>query len=232
MKKVLISIVSLVALVAIAGVIKFNFSDSDIHFPSKGNEICYYTEVGQDPAMIDIAWLRVNFDGDFVTGEFQNIPAQTDSKIGEFSGNLSSIDPSSMTQKADLWWQAFAEGMLATEQLKIRFGEDAAEVGYGEMTPDDQGRYVYTDPENISYWQPLSNLSDRLDVADYIRNNVRTLAPEDPVLGGQWYAYGILINPESKSGSFAYEDGHIQGMADFSYSVEDDEILISDVTKK
>jgi hypothetical protein len=230
--KIILGLAVALLLLAVSGMVSDD-KESVVEEPASAN-LCFYKETGEDLFMLDRAWLRLDIDGDAVTGEFQNLPAQTDSKVGEFSGTTQGAGGEYMS--ADLWWQARAEGTLVTEQLKIEFNESTARVGFGELVPDDQGRYVYANPNEIPYWQnlvrvPCGDLDERLSVAEYIREHVRDLAPEDPVLGGQWYAFGVVVNPGPDMGTFMYEDGHIQGFAEFGYKFDGGEVTILNVEK-
>ena len=69
-------------------------------------------------------------------------------------------------------------------------------------------------------------------VEQYIRDNIKTLAPEKPVLGGSWYVTSVYINPSTKTGDVIYEDGHIQGEAIFTYNRTDNAVTISNISKK
>ena len=56
-------------------------------------------------------------------------------------------------------------------------------------------------------------------VAQYIRANIRTLAPAAPVLGGNWYVVSVTVDKENHLGSVVYEDGHMQEDRKFSYTM-------------
>jgi hypothetical protein len=45
--------------------------------------------------------LWMNLDGERVIGEYQNIPAEKDSKVGIFQGTVGAVDPTSMARTAD-----------------------------------------------------------------------------------------------------------------------------------
>ncbi|MFA5936596.1 MAG: hypothetical protein WC822_01820 [Candidatus Paceibacterota bacterium] len=68
---------------------------------------------------------------------------------------------------------------------------------------------------------------EKLIVEKYIRDNVKTIVPEKPVLGGSWYITSVEINPSMKTGMMTYEDGHIQGNKNFSYTINNNEVLIN-----
>ena len=68
--------------------------------------------------------------------------------------------------------------------------------------------------------------NDKIIVEKYIRDNIKTIVPEKPVLGGSWYATLVDINPLTKTGTMTYEDGHIQGSKSFSYIRNNNEVQI------
>ncbi|HUC89143.1 MAG TPA: hypothetical protein VMR49_03905 [Candidatus Paceibacterota bacterium] len=74
-------------------------------------------------------------------------------------------------------------------------------------------------------------VNDTPMVEQYIRNNIKTLAPESPVLGGSWYVVNVEVNPNTKTGIVVYEDGHIQGKAFFSYEKIGSEVKITNIVK-
>lgn len=116
--------------------------------PSDGtHELCYIwsTEAG------DKALLHINLASDTtLTGSFDFVPAEKDSKKGPFSGTLSAPDANG-TQIANLAWQASAEGMTNTEELRIQINGSIAKPGFGEMKDRGDGTYVYASPDKISY---------------------------------------------------------------------------------
>lgn len=69
-------------------------------------------------------------------------------------------------------------------------------------------------------------------VERYVRVHISEIAPEQAVLGGTWYVTSVLVNPSLKTGSVSYEDGHIMGNANFSYTRNGDQIVITTIHKK
>jgi len=71
-------------------------------------------------------------------------------------------------------------------------------------------------------------------VEDYVRNNIKTIATDKPVLGGSWYVVSILIEDELKLGLVTYEDGHIQSSAMFEYEFNNEtkEVVIKNFETK
>jgi hypothetical protein len=64
-----------------------------------------------------------------------------------------------------------------------------------------------------------------MDVQTYVRNNIATLSPEPPVLGGTFYV--TEIDTANGHGTVWYEDGHMAHVADFEYVVDEYGITIS-----
>ncbi len=203
----------------------------------KGIELCFYKETPTvNGEYFDTAWLRIDLQGPKVTGEFINLPVQTDSNFGKFEGTVGPVVPEMMARIADVLWDSESEGMKTKRELRIIFGEGTARVGFGDLQDRGDGVYVYTDKENIETWQELTDvdcadLDDREIVAKYIRENIVSLVPEEPVLGGTFYALGIRLDPRTKTGTMEYEDGHIAGSASFSYTREGNNVSITNVQK-
>lgn len=80
-------------------------------------------------------------------------------------------------------------------------------------------------PEEVSY-------DDKTLIEKYLRENIKTLAPEEPVLGGSWYVVSVEIDTSENTGTVVYEDGHIQGKAAFHYSRTDDVVIIDMIKKQ
>lgn len=246
MKKIIISITTIIIAVAIIIIIiitgRNKTTGTDVVVTPIGSDtiqtipLCFYYEKQTSRGFYDIAWLKLNITGDTTTGEFRNLPAEKDSKVGTFTGVVGPVDKMAMARTADVWWDSMAEGMQVREQLKVIFGEGTAQVAFGEMTDRGDGVYVYKDPSKFTLGFPMSDvacsdLDDRIIVENYIRANIKNLAPEKPVLGGSWYAMNIHINPSEKTGTMGYEDGHIAGKASFKYLRDGELVEINSVEK-
>ncbi len=72
----------------------------------------------------------------------------------------------------------------------------------------------------------VTTTDEKLTVEQYIRDNIKTLATDKPALGGAWYVTKVEIDPATKTGTVAYEDGHIESKAAFSYSIVGDKVSI------
>lgn len=72
--------------------------------------------------------------------------------------------------------------------------------------------------------------NEKILVEKYLRENIKNIATNDPVLGGSWYVAEINIDALNNSGEVIYEDGHIQSKANFiyQYNKENGEITITD----
>ncbi len=66
------------------------------------------------------------------------------------------------------------------------------------------------------------NINYSILVEEYIKENIKTIAPNQAVLGGSWYVVSVFVFDEIKSGIVTYEDGHIQSEAFFEYEIEKD----------
>lgn len=237
MKKILTYIVISIIVVIIIVIFVFllnNKNSNIVENPPAGNtiEMCYQYSKGTSAGFVDRAWLKMSILGDKVTGEYQNLPAEKDSKVGKFTGTVGLMDPKISGRIADVWWDSFAEGMSVTEQLKIEFGEGSAVALFGEMIDRGDGVYVYKDATKLTAGFQMSQtdceaLNDKIIVEKYIRDNVTTIVPEKPVLGGSWYITSVNINPSAKTGTMTYEDGHIQGTKSFSYIRNNNEVQIN-----
>ena len=194
---------------------------------NKLTELCFAKfGVPDENGLFDKYTLRLDLNGEKVTGELNFLPAEKDSKTGEIKGIVGKVDPKMMARQADLWWFTFAEGMNTEEELKIIFGEGTANIGFGEMIDRGDGVYVYKDPGKVSYQLELSDvacldLTERASVEDYLRENISTLSPVKAVLGGTWYIMSMTIDLGKNSGTVFYEDGHIQEKRNFSYTTNE-----------
>lgn len=193
---------------------------------NKIHNLCYHRSNKTDREFYDVAWLKLNIEGNKITGDFYNLPAEKDSKIGKFEGTVGSVDQRTMSRIADVWWNSLAEGMRVTEELMINFGDGSASVGFGgEQKDRGDGVYIYTDKSKITYQLPMSqidceSLDEKLFVEKYIRDNISSIATNSPVLGGNWYVISVSVNPSSHTGEVTYEDGHIQSKANIIYNYQ------------
>jgi hypothetical protein len=198
--------------------------------------LCFYHESKTTRGFYDRALLRLNIDGSNVTGEYRNLPAESDSKVGTFTGTVGPVDKIAMARTADVWWDSMAEGMRVTEQLKIVFGEGSAAARFGEMVDRGDGTYVYKDDSKLTNGFMMtdvacSDLDDRLIVESYVRANIGSIAPIKPVLGGTWYVTAVQIDPSKDLGTVSYEDGHIAGSASFRYERTGQSVMVTDIVK-
>jgi len=191
----------------------------------KLSNLCYYDSNKTNNDMYDISWLKLNIIGDKITGEFSNLPAEKDSKVGKFEGTVGPLVQEIMGRKATVWWDSFAEGMNVKEELAIVFGDGSATVGFGEMINRGDGVYVYKNKDNLTYLKSMSQidcdtLDEKLFVEKYIKENIKTIATNSSILGGSWYTTFVTANPISHNGEVIYEDGHTQSKATFIYNYE------------
>jgi hypothetical protein len=185
--------------------------------------MCYFRLIKTDRGFFDKTWIKLSILGDKVTGEFYSLPAEKDTKIGTFEGTVGTVDKTSMSRNANVWWDTIGEGMKVREELSIEFGDGSASVGAGEMVDRGDGVYVYKDKTKLAYNEPLSQydcvyLDEKILVEKYVQDNIKTIATNKPVLGGSWNVMSVNVDPTTKQGGVVYEDGHIQSKATFTYS--------------
>lgn len=129
------------------------YDESVLENPSvNAVQMCYIwnTEAG------DKAMLSMDIRGENVVGEFNWLPAEKDQKTGIFKGTVGPLNQMEMARTVNAWWETTAEGVTNTEQIIIKFGDGSAGVGFGEMVEDGQGRWVYVDPNKLSFEPNLS----------------------------------------------------------------------------
>ena len=190
--------------------------------------LCFYrADLIKESGLYDKAWLKLNVTGDKVQGEFQHLPAESDSKVGDFTGTAGTIDQTTMKRTANVWWNSRAEGMEVKEELILKWGDKGATVGFGEMVDRGDGTYIYKDSSNLYYIKDMNpmdcnNMNEKIFTEKYIRNNIATIATDKPVLGGTWYVTTVVIDPPKHSAEVSYEDGHIVSKANITYTYQKD----------
>ena len=194
--------------------------------------LCYLYFKKTDRNFYDEAWLKMDLTGEKVVGEFRNLPAEKDSKVGSFEGTVSVLNQQSMSRTADVWWNSFAEGMREKEELLINFGDGNAKVFFGEMVDRGDGVYVYKDKSTLKYGPELNQIScedlnEKLTVEKYVRDNIKTIATNKEVLGGTWNVISVTAIPSVNTGDVIYEDGHIESTATFGYEFNQQDNSVS-----
>lgn len=196
--------------------------------------LCFYKNKKNEIDLYDRAWLELNISNNKIKGEFQNLPAETDSKIGKFVGIMDQLDQNNMSRSATLLWDSFAEGIETKEELLVKWGDGSATVAFGEMIDRGDGVYVYKNKNNLYWIEQMDqidceNLREKLYIEKYIRDNIQTISPNKPVLGGIWYVVSVNIDSNLKTGEVLYEDGHIQNKANFKYTIdtENDKVIFN-----
>lgn len=245
MKKILIYIA--LGIILLTGILFYIFNNKkenivitpDVKEPI---EMCYQYSKETSRGFVDRVWLKMNITGekgDKVSGEYQTLLAEKDSKVGTFTGTVGPMDPKISGRIADVWWNSLGEGMQATEQLRILFGEGSATALGGEMIDRGDGTYIYKDITKLIGSLEMSQidcekLEDQNMVERYVRENINTIVQEKPVLGGSWYPTVININPSTKSGTIilTYEDGHIQRKKEFSYLINNNTVVVKEENNK
>lgn len=233
--KQIVIIVLIIVVIGIVVVNIRNYKDNALNIvinepaqEENGTEIfnlCYSRFNKTGSGLVDGAWLKLKIQGEKISGEFHNLPAEKDSKVGLFEGTVGPLDQKIMARRANVWWNSQAEGMEVKEELAIEFGDGSATVGFGEMVDRGDGVYVYKDKNNLYYIDQMNqvdceNLEEKLFAEKYVRDNISTMATNKAVLGGTWYVTSVIINPQAKTGEVSYEDGHILSKANITYTYE------------
>ena len=187
--------------------------------------LCYQYLNKTDRDFYDKVRLRLNILGEKVSGRFENILGEKDSKVGDFSGTVGPIDELTMGRTAEVWWDTYAEGINATEELLIEFGDGSASALYGERVDRGDGVYVYRDMKEIFFGPSLSQIScedmeEVKSVEKYIEENIKLIAKDKATLGGSWYAVSVYVNYTNNSGEVIYEDGHTRRLGTFNYDLD------------
>jgi hypothetical protein len=223
-QKTIISVLTLAVLaVIIFLVVRYGGTSQEVALvpeTSSSQDLCFYSSQDTPRGFSDVAWIRMKQSGSSISGEFKNLPAETDSKVGMFSGIITGSSMGETT--ADAWWDTRAEGMSAREQLILKYTDTAIRAGFAEMVDRGDGTYVYKDPNNIPYYKSIpavscSWMNAKLSVEEYVRAHINDLAPERPTLGGTWYVVRVSVDPDTNTGSVTYEDGHSQTKGPFRY---------------
>jgi uncharacterized protein YxeA len=195
-------------------------------------EMCYRYYQKTPIGLYDRAYLKLSLTGSEVSGEYNNLPAEKDSKTGTFTGAVGPMDEAISARTADVWWNVSAEGMQAVEQLKIQFGEGSAAALFGEMMDSDDGRYIYRNPSNLTPGFQMSQtdceaMTDRMTVDNYLRKNIKTIAPKAAPVGGTWFVTSTTVDTINKTGLVEYEDGHVIEKRPFSYVLTGGNVVIT-----
>ncbi|MFA6257732.1 MAG: hypothetical protein WC671_01825 [Candidatus Paceibacterota bacterium] len=183
MKKILIYIAIIVLILVVIFVFLFKNKKSEIiqnDLTPEPIAMCYQYSKDTASGLIDRAWLKMSILSDKVTGEYQNLPAEKDSKIGKFNGMVGKMDPKISGRIADVWWDSFAEGMNVTEQLKIEFGEGSAVAFFGEMVDRGDGVYLYKDETKLTTGFQMSQIDCEVLNDKVINDKVKINLPDRP----------------------------------------------------
>jgi len=113
-------------------------------------EFCYYRSSASVPDYFDVAWLKIKENDNLVSGEFRNLPTETDSKIGLFEGKIVGFDEENKIKKTEVIWDTFAEGMFAKEELIIDYNDYYVITYFGELYNRGDDVYVFKDKNSVT----------------------------------------------------------------------------------
>src|SRR3989338_9081958 len=85
------------------------------------------------------------------------------------------------------------------------------------------GFLLFKSPASVPAPAPalVTEAQVKQNVEDYLRANIASLSPVEPVLGGSWYVVSVSVDTTKYTGTVVYEDGHIQEVKNFSYKLND-----------
>lgn len=200
-------------------------------------KFCYYYSEKTPSGLYDRAWIRIKGTTDSkVTGEFNNYPAEKDSKIGTFAGSEYREGEDGVGEYLVIW-DILAEGMRAKEELFISNSNEFAAAAFGEMVQGSNGVYVYKDKTKVTYQTPLpqidcAQLDEIVAVETYLKTaDIEVITKEKPVLGGKWYMTSVVANPATDTANISYEDGHIAGKGTLTYTFDNGKVTVVSFTK-
>jgi hypothetical protein len=207
--------------------------NTDTENPKDSNVMCYYRADKTKRGLYDRYYITMNIIGNKITGEFRNIPSEKDSKVGTFEGVVENPNELILSNIATLWWNSLTEGINNKEELIIVYNNNSAKVGFGEMIEQADKTFVYKDKSNITYSGEINkidckSLDEMAFVEKYIQDNIKTIATNQPVLGGSWYTTSVVADIEKSTANVTYEDGHIQskGLVEYTFDKEKGTITI------
>lgn len=85
--------------------------------------------------------------------------------------------------------------------------------------------YTWCDPKQacVRTWEDgcdTLSADQKLQVENYLNNNISTLSPQAEVLGGKYYITKFVFNDNDKV-SIEYEDGHVLHKANLEFNITD-----------
>lgn len=221
-------IVILVCIVLFVGIYMFLENKNQQAVSKEPIEMCYQYVNPTDRGFKDVFKLKLKIDGANITGEFDSLQAEKDTKTGDFAGTVGPLDQKFMSRTANVWWNSYAEGMHVTEELRFSFGDGSAAIIGGEMEDRGDGVYVYKKDSKPIYGYPTMSqvdcetLKETEAVEKYIRENISKIATSKPILGGSWYVLSVNVSTTNHTVEMLYEDGHIQSRATAKYIIDPD----------
>jgi hypothetical protein len=153
--------------------------------------------------------------GDIVTGEktgTQKGPDMTNGYYGALTGTKKGND-------IEVIYAYTVEGSQNKEKELYVMSENSLDKKRyslleknGMLVPD-----LNSTVRIISYAQESC---EKYFVENYLKENIVTLSPIKPILGGSWYVVSVTVNTINSTGEVVYEDGHVQEKRDFTYGID------------
>ena len=125
-------------------------------------ERCYahkdLQEIDEETTLYGFSFLRATINGMQVEGSYENYPAEKDAMYGSFMGEVN-VDANSGAYLLTTLYAYSAEGMENTEEKYFILNTDQAYVGYGQMSQNDNGLYMYEDPTMVDFTYTIPMVS-------------------------------------------------------------------------
>lgn len=238
-RKILLTSIAVIVLATSFYLIKTSgiLNREDVVVTVSGIDFCFYSKDKNNNNQYDTQYLVFNIKDNIVFGGYENNLNGKMSSFGDFYGTAEPFDPKISGRKIDSIWSIQDGGNIREERLFIEYGEGSAVVYFGDKIENQQGVFDYVDITKIIPGKTMSQIDCELLgemqlVENYIKLNIKNLAPDKEVLGGNWYVVETEINTSLKNGFVTYEDGHIQSKASFEYSYnQSGDISISNFVK-
>lgn len=119
----------------------------------------------------------------------------------------------------------------AEQKIDVENADVVDENTDESLSNDQTEKKQSEDPVDLSNLEgnSLNNLAEQKSlVSKYIKDNIAQISPKEPVLGGKWYVTLIEFLDDNKT-IVDYEDGHIQGKIEISFSIENNQVKIDNI---
>src|SRR3989344_9361187 len=137
MRKILLIVIIIGVILGVFYFVNKNEADAPVIVApiitdNKLTELCFAKfGVPDENGLFDKYTLRLDLNGEKVTGELNFLPAEKDSKTGEIKGIVGKVDPKMMARQGGFWGFTFGVGVSTGEEFKIIFGGGTGDIVFG-----------------------------------------------------------------------------------------------------